>query len=799
MQGTVTGTDATPLPQWTEQPGETPDGGPGPQGARPCVMRVGVRWSSMRGRFWLVFVGALVACGDDRSTTIEVSPGPRIQVNEGEEVRSTLRVDGGDAEFRIEASDEVDLLLDYTVEASPDGPTLVVTPHCSAIAAGSVLTRIAELVVVADGVDAMPVPVEIEIVPNEVGACAPRVAAWVGDCADAMPAPATEVSVPLLATPQTLCVEVTLPDSVTEPLPVTLTLTPEIAGTSNDLGTYTLAGGAPLGETYRWVHAVALPNAADDYRGRAELAVEWNLGTPQRAEVGFIFGAPGDGVIRSLRLQGASELSTNRGKFQVAYYARPAETACVRVTASAESATGVVLRGPSGEVVLAGEMLCGETTYSLEALPWVDSKLAEVVTIELLRCDIATCMGDESQCCSAPSATVSSVATRDVTVWTESVVEEIPLVPATSGPDARACADIDGDGNPEVVAIDDIGTRVVVSTLETAPAMLPTGVRFTKTQPLGDATAVLAFRWHDSSSDPPERPVVLGSLTDGTMRRATLTAWGATFVPRAVSITESQLWAPLAPSLQEGASYIAFKAAASTIRIACISSPACSDDIPDLDVQGANSRVVRALAPADFDGDGDLDLVVVLQAMPLAVNSRPVTVFAIDLAWTGHAITSVGAPVQLAVAQTPLAWTQVRILGLPPVSGSPATFYVHVSESPAESLLIEIPGCDSLPCPANTLETYGTVRSIAEVNGALLVATDTQVWELGVPGWSPMDPVRRATAGASLPIPGATDAYGANLGACVATGDPSFVFDTEAGTRWTRHGVPVDQLPAATP
>ena len=750
----------------------------------------------------VLVLSVLAACGADPPATIEVlGGGPLVQVTEGEPATRRLRVTPDvPVEFRI-VDGEAGALVDHAIEATGAGEaTLTITPRCDAIPRDRTLTTATTLEVIADGADAAPVTITIEIRPSTEGACAPVVAGWIGDCAVRAPV-AGELIVPLVETAQTLCVEIALPDADVRRLTVSAAASATGLLDPAGLVSFEIDNLAGPGETFRHTHAIAIPSAARDFRGRMMLALEWDLDGPARAELALVVGAPGDGVVRidARVLAGlvATEFAISVVPFDVSYYAQTGRQPCARIRPTPAVEQAAILRSALGVVVRPGALACGAEAFTFDFQPRIDALPVELVELE-------------AWSCSAELADCERLAERSVPVAVASVAEHGIAMAAASD---RACVDLDGDGAPELAIVGGEGAAAATTISTTL------GDRVSTLAQLDRAIGLFGFRWYDAAADRAV-PVLLGEHTSPpVVRRATPTAWDPDPIwERLTDVAdrdETSRWVALGPTRAHGATYIAMRSGQSEVVLVCVSTACSGDHAIDLSTASVPPPVIAAIAAADVDGDGTADLVVALDSGAQAFASKPLRLSSLALTWSGARITQIGEPVPLGEITSLLGWSELSLVALPspaPPPGLAARERIYGVVSGAQRELVELAPCRvdcETPYAGGVVDsTPPKAHGLAELAGRLVVSSDIGVWEYRLaaddkPGsWILRDPqLALESTLHELPIP--RPSYGAGLRACILeapTARPSIVFNDRATAGlWTLLDVQVDRLQGAVP
>jgi len=421
----------------------------------------------------------------------------------------------------------------------------------------------------------------------------------------------------------------------------------------------------------------------------------------------------------------------------------------------------------------ADEWVCDDHP-DVEIWPAIDTPSSVELMLETASCSPKGCVDGDVHSLTSVPLSVPVTSTSDL------------LTPQPDANDSIACADLDGNGTPELL----LAYAPSSGGLGEMHADVGAAGRFTN---YSDTTpthphALLGFMW---KSDTGNVPVVLGVSGSATVRAQVASnstiAWAdaTAFDPQ----VPPNFAIPIGPT-RSAATYLA-SISGGVLNLHCISAGCSNTGMTQIPL-GAQ---LQTIGVADVDGDGDSDLVVAF-GDDINVQGHPaVHIKTITLAWTGDAITS-ASPSGILATFEGVGGGASAIVGIP--DGDRDRLYVLAGS------LVELT-FNMSAYATTTVSAIGNPIAIAAVDTpthdrALAVATSLGVFtyvhaNTTNPEWHLQDPLIAEQSGGQTFVDNAQIRYADAFTPCLSTssGLSSLAFQLKRGTfEWTELDLPVD-------
>jgi hypothetical protein len=474
-----------------------------------------------------------------------------------------------------------------TIDTSSGAPQLVLTASCSLVHSGQGDASISFVVRTDPTTAAAAAHVTVDVQGRDDGPCAPALRAWVpgtaGDCTTPPVEPtASRISFAENGGGQQLCVTAVAPDSAEQ---VALALAS--AGPADRI---ILAQQSAVAYTVG-VDTTALRGLFDlDYTiDRATLGTE--AGT-----ITIEIGKPGQTSIdidsTPLAL---TEFAVTSTTFRVFEYADPAQPGqlCVRATRTTGPANPlynpkpfIKLRQIGTTVPARGSEWLSATPgdFLLQVSPFVDALPQESITIELVRVSLSAACASAVWTPGFPSTTLSANVTNMADMWSSPYDADTLVLPHAEFDPIVACADVDGDGLPEIVTattpsiqpphLNDPGFSIVSG--EPGSQRLQVLETYSTANAPDRPTTLTALRWAGRDGATPTNLILAKTVGAGAQIQQ-LHMPGGTWVPAPNEFNGISLAGAVGLAQTNGApaNFVAFPVYTGTeweIRIRCVSA-----------------------------------------------------------------------------------------------------------------------------------------------------------------------------------------------------------------------------------
>jgi hypothetical protein len=738
------------------------------------------------GSFRVALVIVAGCSGGSSGRTVEVNDNSLIVVQEGDVATVPVVVTptmSGTINYVVELDDS--LPADFaTLAVSSDGSTqLALQPGCSLVHHGGGDALVSFTVRTDPAGLAAPATVSVEIQGRDDGPCAPGIAAWLAaDCS--LPPAQTKQRIRVTPQPgtQQLCLRADARDdaemltlALSTAAPADRILIP--AGTPASASTVTVPVGV-LAENLRGLFDI-------DYT-----IERTGFTDPQSGAVTLEIGNPGDVAIDVVDpLPPLVEFTASHANFRVFEYATPESTPlCVRATRTTAQAMAPgdpkpflrLTAGNGTDTALSGDALCSAGPYSLAVSPHVDSAPTEEISLVVLR-------GTDS--------VATTVVANDVTNVADVVhCDYVPngAINPTFASEI-ACADINGDGVPEIVTsfINDAGVCLFTGG---AGGRLGSGVPVAHQDhllALQLATATVPQNVILGSSDgPPAGPI---QMLDPSAANGPWVAAPDAFTNARYPAMPLDLAVGLAPTGGAAATHVAYPFFNGTdweIHIRCVSCLPLTSEYVYTDGALTSGTLRLGRTGSGLSGAWTDGTTTKLISFTVTWSPDPTSPAILGSCVVGSAA---GATTALAAGTD---------------DGSGAAIGVGAANM---EVGWKSYGAGSLPCGSQaggggttSPATLGEALGVTAVGNQIIVGTTSGAWQaqvvpnVGVTGWIQRDPMVTDQTLGSTTQPDLPQ-YGSGITTCIGTTTPSFVTRTAlvyggANFLWSRSEVEVDPL-----